>query len=263
MLKRAEEKDAERLFGALGACPELSVRLCALINAYGFDRRFFTVWIQDDFGAVLFRLEGVFSFIDLGGADYEEAAFFLSFDPYFRRLLGEYGAVSRLAAMLGAPCAPESMCVMRMKSAPPAAAGTPASAKLPPGARLLREPMLRTVYSLVSGILPPGSSYDAWYADLSHRIRHGCARAYLIELSGVPVCACLLSAVSGSAALISGLCTAEPFRGRGLATAMLESICQDMLACGLTPVLECTGALEGFYISAGFEKTALIGEYVK
>ena len=251
MLRRAEKSDLDILLPLLNRSPELTIRLSALLRAYGTGQNFFCVWIQDDFSAVLYRLDDTFSLTDLGGADYEEAAFFLNFEPYFRVLTGEYETVAQIAELLCAPD-PEKMNLMRFTHG----AGVPD----PQGSAIDRAPDLKSVYSLISANLPLGASFDAWYADISHRIRHGCAKAYLMRQGEVPACACLVSAESDSAGLISRLCTAPDARGKGLGSALLGEVCRELSREGRAAVLECTDSLRPFYERRGFELFTHTGE---
>lgn len=252
-MRQADEADARALLPLLDRAPELTVRLSALLRAYGTGRRFFCVWVQDDFSAALYRLDDTFAFIDLGGADYEEAAFFLNLEPYFRQLTGEYDAVSHFAQLLCVPD-PERMNLMRSTCRENASVS---------GGRVAaveRAYDLESVYSLISANLPLGSSFEAWYADIFHRIRHGCARAYLVCEDGAPACACLVSAESAGMGFISGLCTAPEFRSRGLASQLLASVRRELGLEGRGAVLECNDLLRPFYEHLGFECFAHSGE---
>jgi GNAT superfamily N-acetyltransferase len=250
VLTRAAENEAAGLMPLLEGAPERSVRLSALLRAYGTSRNFFNVWIQDDFGAVISRLEDTFSIMDCGRADLEEAAFFLEFNPYFKRLSGDINIVEQLFPLFGARLRLERVNLMSFD-------GKGSAARMP---GLSRKPQLKTVFDVITGELPQESDYMAWYADLSHRIRHGCARAYLLSDGGEPASACLVSAESNSAGLISGVATRPRFRGRGMATRVIACACTDLAAVGKTPVLECVDEMMPFYKKLGFKKIGDIGE---
>ena len=259
MLTRADEKTSAALKLLLDKIPENSVRLSALLGAYGTDRGFFNVWIQNDFAAVISRLENTFSVIDFGGLDLDEAAFFLDFNPYFRRLTGNVGTVRQISLPLSARFTLERVNLMRF------AVRRDKAVNLPPAAPaqqliLARQPELRAVYDLIAGVLPQESDYAAWYADLNHRMRHGCARAYLLFCGGKPACACLVSAESIAAGLISGVATKSELRGRGFATHVIACVCADLADSGKISVLECMDNLLPFYENLGFEKIGGVAE---
>jgi len=99
MLNRIKKDETERLQQTLMLKPDVNVRVSALLKAYGTGLNFFNVWHQD-FDTVLARLEGSFFICAGENADYEEIAFFLKFNPYFRRLTGEAGAVNKITEYL-------------------------------------------------------------------------------------------------------------------------------------------------------------------
>ncbi len=221
-----------------------SVRISALISAYGTGLSFFQIYEQNRRQAVLARLDDDFFLLD-NGADFEELAVFLRMEPHFSCLCGPADAVEKLAALIpGARC--ETFCRMAVPEAP-----TLRKQAETPFKRFSidRDPPLRAVYPL-SG--PKSGAFDAWYADVSHRIRHGCARAYLLRADGAPASACLISAESEWAGLISGVFTVPSCRGRGLASALVSAASADLIACGKQPVLDCLAPLSGFYARLGF-----------
>ena len=249
MLYHLDESGMPSLLPLLDRCPEQSVRIRALLQAYGTGREFFCVWVQDSSRACIARLESSFFLMDLGGMDYEEAAFFLEFNPFFVCLAGEAAAVSRTAAFFSAPCRVERNRLLRCECAPPGSA-----------AAIDRRPDLREVYRVITAQFPLPGGFAPWYTDLNHRIRHGCARAYLLREAGRPVSACLISAESPLAGLISAVTTLPDCRGRGYASSLLAAACADLLADGRRPVLECREAMIPFYSRLGFADTAAVAE---
>lgn len=100
--------------------------------------------------------------------------------------------------------------------------------------------------------------FTPWYVDVSHRIRHGCARAYLLRSGEEPVSVCLISAESDSAGLLSGVATNPRFRRHGFAGELVGRACRDLTARGKLPVLECLPSLSGFYGGLGFYKFSTV-----
>lgn len=249
---------AAKLMPLLNQVPEISVRLGALLRAYGTGRSFFNVWVQNDYKAALFRLESTFFFLDLGESDYEETAFFLNFNPYFKRLAGEYGALTKLAQLMPGDLTLTRTNLMIYRGT--GRSNNSGHAETDGRLSLCRSPDLKTVYGLIAQALPQEADFTAWYADLSHRIRHGCARAYLLRCEEKPVSACLISAESDRAGLISGVCTQSAYRAKGFASAMLASVCDDLASSGKIPVLECADELMSFYERLGFQKAGEIGD---
>ena len=250
MLYHLDEAGMPALLPLLDRRPEQSVRIRALLQAYGTGRGFFCVWVQDGCRACIARLESSFFLVDLGGADYEEAAFFLEFNPFFTCLAGEAEAISRAAVFFSSPCHIRRNRLMRWEGPPP-----------PCGSDGIdRRPDLKEVYRIMTAQFPLPGGFAPWYTDLSHRIRHGCARAYLMREAGRPVSTCLVSAESPLAGLISAVTTLPDCRGRGYASALLAAACADLRDAGRRPVLECREAMIPFYERLGFEEDFDVAE---
>ena len=78
----------------------------------------------------------------------------------------------------------------------------------------------RELYPLLSACFSEGlPSFDGWYADVSHRLRHGCCRIAVVHENGRPVACAMTTAEGGGAALIGAVATHPDFRGRGYASA--------------------------------------------
>jgi ribosomal protein S18 acetylase RimI-like enzyme len=248
MLTRIKESEIEKLEEALSADPVFNVRLSALVRAYGTGHPFFNVWRQE-WDVVLARLESSFFIYAGENADFEEIAFFLQFNPYFRRLAGKSQILKQVTSFLGDGyelCDFDCM-VYREK-----VKNQPAQCVI-----IDSEPDLKSVYEVMKSTESADftvGEFMPWYADVSHRIRHGCARAYLLRVNSEPVSVCLVSAQSDGAGLISGVATKSNFRGRGYAAALTSKVCFDLKTCGKLPVLECLPFLADYYVRVGFEK---------
>ena len=171
MLIHAAENETEKLIRLFDRSPEFSVRMSALLKAYGTGWRFFALWVQNESGAVISRLEDTFSVLDCDGADPAELSFFLEFNPYFKRLSGSMSIVEKLFPLFGSKVKLERVNLMSFYC-------NNIPAKQFPD--LSRQPNLKIVYDIINSALPQKSGFMPWYSDLSHRIRHGCARAYLL-----------------------------------------------------------------------------------
>jgi GNAT superfamily N-acetyltransferase len=254
MLTHIEAETLGEILPLLDRFPEKSVRISALLKAYGTGRDFFNVWIQDDGRAVVTRLDSNFTFLDLSGADYEEISFFLEFNPYFHRLIGETGQVERIAHAMTENCEISRCNLMRLHNAN----------LLPPRTHeVMQNPPLTDVYALVSAEYELDANFELWYSDISHRIRHGCARTFLALGEHIPVSACLVSAESERAGLISCIVTRPEYRRRGYAGSLISTACRDLTDNGKIPVLECHDTRLAFYASLGFEKIADMAEITR
>lgn len=250
MLRHLEDRPAPALLDLLESQPELSVRVRALWRAYGTGQTFFDVWAQDGARACLARLDDAFFLVD-GGADYEEIASFLNLTPYFTALIAEETAACRVAEQLTGPCRVDRRHLLRRQTARP---------RRPEGGTVDFRPDLRSVYAVMSSYFTVPGGFASWYTDMSHRIRHGCARAFLVRSQERPVSVCMVSAQSGRAGLISSVVTLPDFRRRGFAGALLDTVCAELLGGGRTPVLECREPLLPFYHTLGFSRVCPVAE---
>ena len=245
MIRYLRKGDGPALLAALGKSPLLTVRTSTLFLAYGVGWPFLDFWVQGDFSAVYARLEDVFFIYDGGGADYEELSLFLSMRPRFRAALGEARAIRTLSERLYAPNEYRLRSLLAFHGQ---------SAQLP-GPPIDRAPDLKAVYRIIQDSREGPGAFAPWYTDLNHRIRHGCARAYLIT-DGEPASACLVSAETAAVGLISGVMTSPSYRGRGYAAALVAAACGDLQRAGKTPLLECGDRMLPYYTRLGFVPSA-------
>lgn len=106
------------------------------------------------------------------------------------------------------------------------------------------EPSLSDVYKILcDGFDIP---FEPWYLDMSHRIRHGITKCYVLDgCSTVTV----QHDLNGEA-LISQVATARSERGKGTAARLIRSVCAD-LSPSKAFVL-CEDELIPFYEKVGF-----------
>lgn len=243
MIRTITEKEKTFILSSREA-PELSVRLQALLSAYGVRQRFFEVW-RHNRDSFLLRLEGNFHLVEGPDADHEELAAFLSCSPQFFTLSGESGAVLRVSDHFSPPhniTYSNILCLNNIKDNISALA-------------VEDRPRLRDVYEVLQSVNGEGfdiGAFDPWYVDLSHRIRHGCAQALLLREGKDPACCCLITALSPFAGLIGGVATKPCYRKNGHASALVVFAARQLLSSRRLPVLECTDELMGFYLRLGF-----------
>ncbi len=96
--------------------------------------------------------------------------------------------------------------------------------------------------------------FEGWYADLSHRIRHGTA---LFEMEGQS--ACVVSHLTKSSAVISGVATRENARGKGLGSKILNKTLKQL--SDKRVYVATSNKTADFYLKNGFKKTENISIY--
>lgn len=90
---------------------------------------------------------------------------------------------------------------------------------------------------------------NEWYADVSHRFRHGTARANVTQNA-----VALAGVVTNNAALISGVATKKTARGKGEGRAVLEGLCSSLYPRKV--YAEASDDAVGFYLRCGFLQSA-------
>ena len=71
-------------------------------------------------------------------------------------------------------------------------------------------------------------SYEDFLLELSHRFRHGTAQLCCIEKDAIPVSFAMTASLSSSTALIGSVCTAKNARCRGLGSACVCRLIEDL-----------------------------------
>lgn len=220
------------------------VKIRANLAAYGTGYSFLTVWIQrrdEKITAVLCRQEQTMFVAADPAADPEELREFclavgfdcLQGDP---TLLAAMGFGARRYALL------------RLENHTP---NKHVSHCLPQEAPPLRE-VYRILYAQPEPDIEPIDP-DGWYADLSHRIRHGLAAAVTLEHAATAVASHILPEF----AVISGVAVLPDRRGAGLGSRAVQE-----LLCGLTGRRVYVAASNGrcsFYEKLGFCRCGTVG----
>lgn len=246
MIARINAQKARQLDRLFARFPVESVRIAGLLDAYGTGHAFLSTYTQNDDQALLTQIDDTFLLFEPlpSRADDAELSEFLRWSPHFSRLLGTFPSLERLRGLL-----PDGTLQNHIRMS---ACSAPKASVFPQPFSMERGPKLPEVFALLNPTAPGG--FAAWYADLSHRIRHRCARAYLAKYGGVAVSACLVSIESRYAGLISNVFTSTEWRGRGLATAVVAAATADLAAAGRLAVLECSLHLCPFYLRLGYTR---------
>ncbi|MCI8553522.1 MAG: GNAT family N-acetyltransferase [Clostridiales bacterium] len=180
--------------------------------------------------------------------DWEELAVFLSMSPDIRRVRSDAFSVRQLAEQLEMPARTGS--VLSLCSVPPVEG------------RICDNPPLRELYPLlVSCFGAEIPCFDAWYADMSHRLRHGQCHIAAVYEEGGPAAVAMTVAECRGAAVLGAVATRPESRGRGYASACVVSLTRTLTAehrrIYLCPKDEQARRL---YIRLGFEETGEWGE---
>ncbi len=126
---------------------------------------------------------------------------------------------------------------------------------VPSDKRLCETPSLRQMHRLMSRYLSVPQE-DDFVADMQARWNHGTGRAVTAEEKGAVIGTACVFFESDTVGFLGGISTDEDYRGQGIASALVSTLCEDLLNRGKRPVLSCTNpAAKRVYESLGFVPT--------
>ena len=117
---------------------------------------------------------------------------------------------------------------------------------------------LRVIYPLLNNNfkgMAAQASFDEFYVDISHRVRHGCACASIVyDKDGKPVSCAVAPFVCNDGAVISAVCTDNNSRGKGYATQAVSALLRHLQDCRIDGIYLQTedDSLLDFYYPLGF-----------
>lgn len=116
-----------------------------------------------------------------------------------------------------------------------------------------RSPSPRDIYAVLSqqsGDSIQIGDYSGWYVDLSHRLRHGFAKAVVVRVDGQPISCAITNALCHNAALLGGIATLPTYCGMGYGRLAVNAICDDLSDKSI--FLFCSEHNIPFYQKCGF-----------
>lgn len=233
-LLRAEERPA--ILAAEGGWQLF--RLQTLLAAYGTGYDFCRFYRQEESGALLVCLDDSALLWAAAGADWDELASCLAMTGVSSLLTEETAGRALLPFLPGSSC--RIGAVLQKK-----AASTSAQADLREAADM---PALREAYQLLEEGFGVSGRFDAWYCDLSHRIRHGICRVFLYGRA-----ACAVAAEREGRVLLSQIAVSPDCRRSGVGTALIRAI-EAVYPGRLLAVYSRDDGTDAFYRKLGFER---------
>lgn len=203
MIRQAVETD----FGA-AILDECAIRIHSLRRAYGIDVPFIRYY-ADDHGSLLSIMDGTAILYCETFTD--EWQLFLSMNPDISRI--HCSAIVGRQLMNAQQWQGREGVVLRYNGI--SAVTT---------AQVCEMPNLPAVHSLLSACFDEMSPLDAWYPDVSHRLRHNCAKIATVFDGDTVISTAMTVAETDTAALIGQVATRHNYRGQGLAKACINSL---------------------------------------
>lgn len=213
-----------------------SVKIFSLLEAYGTKYPFIRFYAQKKFGAVtavmcILDNDITLSFMD-ALADMQE--------------LEEFVSVMGFSTLL----CDDSFTIPREYS----------SGIIMSSARKIEIPCQYTVvdeypylFDLFNFVDYSGVDFESWYVDISHRIRHGCAKAVTLNMDGEIISSAIFSAVHKNDAVLTAVQTKPEFRKSGYGSALVSAMCCDVT--GTVYLMREENKNESFYKRLFFENT--------
>lgn len=99
------------------------------------------------------------------------------------------------------------------------------------------------------------SQFESWYVDVSHRIRHNCAKAYSLNVNGELVSSAIFSSINNNDAILTAVKTVPEFRRMGYASVLVSNMLHDIK--GNVYLMREKDKNENFYKKLGFENIGI------
>ena len=214
---------------------ECAVRIHSLKKAYGLDISFVRYY-ADDNGGLLSVMDGAAVLYCAGNV--EEWLIFVTMNPDIS-VLHCSARVGKAMIKLGGWQGREGV-VLRY------AGGREFGAL-----DVCETPYLPSVHALLCECFDSMASLNAWYPDVSHRVRHDCAKIATILDDNKVVSTAMTVAEISTAAVLGQVATNREYRGRGYAKTCINSLISRCKAKQLY-ILPMTETAHSIYVNMGF-----------
>lgn len=97
------------------------------------------------------------------------------------------------------------------------------------------------------------ADFESWYVDISHRIRHNCAKAYSLNMNDEIISSGIFSSIYNNDAILSSVQTLYECRRIGYASCLISEMMSDIK--GKIYLMREKNLNEKFYLNLGFENT--------
>ena len=209
-----------------------SVRILALLRAYGLSYPFAVFYVQkveNKITALISKLDGDYTISATNEADEEELAQFL--------LVAGYSSIL-CDSSLNLFAKYDEGIIMKSDKKMEFSLGDLTVDEFP---------KLMDLYNFIDY---NSQDFKAWYVDISHRIRHGTAKAYTLCKDEMVISSGILSSICDNYSILSAVRTENEFRGMGYGSALVSYICSDVK--GTVYLMRDEGMNEEFYKRLGF-----------
>lgn len=99
------------------------------------------------------------------------------------------------------------------------------------------------------------AQFESWYVDVSHRIRHNCAKAYALKVNDEIISSAIFSSIYNNNAILTSVQTQPEFRRMGYGSMLVSEMIGDIK--GTVYLMREKDKNESFYKKLGFENTGI------
>lgn len=204
-------------------------KIRALLTAYGTKYDFCRFFVSES--VILCETDGSFVLCEYtDNCDVNELAEFISFHG-FSEIFCSKKLGKLLLELLYCPF--QEVFLMRFHG------------KAVPCKDIKKSPSLDEVYGILKTAFD--IEYEPWYADMSHRIRHGVSSARVLGSSAL-----IIQHNLNGEVLLSQIATLPEHRGQGGASRLIKGVCAELSASDVYVL--CEDKLLSFYSGLGFKK---------
>ena len=200
----------------IAADDECAIRIDSLMRAYGVDVPFVRFY-TDEKGSFMSLMDG--AAVLYGCANAEEWSVFITMNPEILHVHCS-AAFGRTLLSTQSWQGREGVVLKYGGNSDMAVSG------------VCENPYLPNVHALLCASFEEMAPLNAWYPDVSHRLRHNCGKIAVILNGETVVSTAMTVAETDSAALLGQVATHMDFRGRGYARTCINSL-----------ILRCKGKL--------------------
>lgn len=214
---------------------ECAIRIDSLMRAYGVDVPFVRFY-TDDCGSVMSLMDSTAVLYCCENA--EEWSVFITMNPEVLRVhcSADFG---RLLTSVGDWQGREGV-VLKYSG------NTEVAVK-----DVCESPYLPNVHALLSACFDEMAPLNAWYPDVSHRLRHNCGKIAVVLDGETVVSTAMTVAETDTAALLGQVATHSDYRGRGYAKTCINSLISRCKGKSLY-ILPMTDYARSLYEKMGF-----------
>jgi len=212
------------------------VRIMSLAKAYGFGYDFASFYRQIDenrnITAIVSKLDNDFTLCANENADNEELSEFFSVTGY-SSVLSDNKFDFKNNYDEGIVMSAENRIEKNV-----------------PYVQIDRYPKLMKLFNFIDY---DNADFESWYVDISHRIRHNCAKAYALCIDDEIISSGIFSSIYDDGAILSSVQTAPAFRHMGYGSALVSEMLSDIK--GKVYLMRENDLNEEFYSKLGFINT--------